>query len=272
MNSRIRLPKAATSVLAIGILVVMLFPLYWMLNLSVQPRGTGLATDWFPSSFDFDGYATAIEDQGSNLRVSLIVSLFSVVLTLLIATPAAYALAQFRIRGINLILLVLAVSQMIPGIVLANSLYSAYNALGLLNSIPGLILADASHSIPFAILIIRVTMMGIPATVLEAARIDGANKVRTFISVAVPLARNGVVTAALFAFLFTWSDFLFALTLTTTPDLRPVTLGIYEYLGADQTDWNTIMATSVFAALPATVLLLVAQKYIAAGTTAGSVK
>jgi multiple sugar transport system permease protein len=264
--------RATRSVIAVIILIVMLFPLYWMLNLSLQPRGTGLATDWIPRALNFEGYAAALRDQGNSLLVSLIVSLVSVVVTLLIATPAAYALAQFRLRGVNVVLLVLAVSQMIPGIVIANSLYGAYNSLGLLNSFGGLILADASHSIPFAILIMRVTMQGIPVAVLEAAKIDGANQVRTFFSVAIPLARNGVITAALFSFLFSWSDFLFALTLTTTEQLRPVTLGIYEYLGADQTDWNAVMATAVFAALPATVLLLVAQRYVAAGAMSGSVK
>ena len=267
-----RVRSTRDSVLGVLLLVVLLFPVYWMVNLSVQASGSNLASSLFPTEIHLDGYAAAIADQSRNLLTSLIVSLSSVALTLVIAMPAAYALAQFRLRGLNVILLVLAVTQMIPGIVVAISLYSAYNDLGLLNTTVGLVLADASHSIPFAILLIRTTMQAVPTAVLEAARLDGAGLLRTFWSIAVPLARNGIITASLFAFLFTWSDFIFALTLTTTDDLRPVTLGIYTYLGADQTDWSAVMATSVLASLPAVILLLVAQRYIAAGATGGAVK
>jgi multiple sugar transport system permease protein len=161
---------------------------------------------------------------------------------------------------------------MIPGIVVANALYSAYNDLGLLNSIPGLILADSTAGIPFAILIMRAFMGGIPTEVVEAARVDGAGPVRAFVSVVMPMSRNALITGALFTFLFTWSDFLFALTLTTTEDVRPVTLGIYQYIGAYVNDWSSVMATAVLASIPAVVLLLVAQRYVAAGVTGGAVK
>jgi len=267
-----RVRSTRDAVIGVLLLVLLLFPVYWMVNLSVQSSGSNLASNLFPTEIHLDGYRAAIADQSRNLATSLIVSLSSVVLTLVIAVPAAYALAQFRLRGLNAILLILAVTQMIPGIVVANSLYSAYNDLGLLNTTVGLVAADASHSIPFAILLIRTAMQGVPPAVLEAARLDGAGLFRAFRSIAVPIARNGVITAALFSFLFTWSDFIFALTLTTTDTLRPVTLGIYTYLGADQTDWSAVMATSVLASLPAIVLLLVAQRYIAAGASGGSVK
>ncbi|WP_309080841.1 carbohydrate ABC transporter permease [Zhihengliuella sp.] len=250
----------------------MLFPVYWMVNASLQPSGNTLNADFIPLNPSFEGYATAIEDQGANLVTSLVISLGAVAVSLLIATPAAYALAQFRYRWIDAALLVILVAQMIPGIVIANALYAAYNSVGLLNSAVGLILADASHSIPFAILILRAFMQGLPPSILEAARVDGAGHVRAFVAIALPVSRNAVVTAGLFAFLFAWSDFLFALTLTTTDDLRPVTLGIYQYLGTQVSNWGAVMATAVLSSLPAIVLLLIAQKFIAAGATGGAVK
>jgi multiple sugar transport system permease protein len=243
-----------------------------MLNLSFQASGSSLADSIFPTELHFDGYAKALRDQGGHLLTSVIVALGTVVVTLLIAVPAAYALAQFRLRGLNIVLLGLAVSQMIPGIAVANALYRAFNDLGLLNSLVGLILADASHGVPFAILLIRTSMLNIPISVLEAARLDGASMLRTFLSMGVPLARNGIITASLFTFLFAWSDFLFALTLTTTDDVRPITIGIYTYQGAEQADWAATMATSVLASIPAIVLLLAAQRYIASGATGGAVK
>lgn len=258
--------------LAIFFLAIMLFPVYWMVNASLQPNGTTLETSWFPLKPDFTGYATAINEQAGNLGTSLIISLGSVALSLAIAAPAAYALAYFKVRGAGVVLFAILISQMIPGIVVANALYTAYNDLGLLNSIPGLILADSAHGIPFAILIIRAFMNGMPASVIEAARVDGAGHLRAFWSIVLPLSRNSLITAGLFTFLFAWSDFLFALTLTTTEAVRPVTLGIFQYIGAYVNDWSSVMATAVLASIPAIVLLVAAQKYIAAGTTGGAVK
>jgi multiple sugar transport system permease protein len=259
---------------AVGILIlcVMLFPVYWMINISLQPAGPAIEAAWFPINATLNGYVQAFNDQADNLVTSLLVAVGSVVLSLLIATPAAYALAQFKVRGVNVVLFAILISQMIPGIVIANALYTAYNDLGLLNSIPGLILADSTAGIPFAILIVRAFMMGIPREVLEAGRVDGAGHVRTFVSIVLPMSRNALITAALFTFLFAWADFLFALTLTTTEDVRPVTLGLNTYIGTYVNDWSSVMATAVLASIPAIVLLVVAQRYVAAGTTAGAVK
>lgn len=268
-----RTAKTRTStVLGILFLAVMLFPIYWMVNASLQPSGNTLSADFFPWNPSFAGYEKAIADQGKNLLTSLVIALGTVVVTLAIAAPAAYALAQFKFRWISWALLAILIAQMIPGVVIANALYAAYNNLGLLNSIPGLVLADASHAIPFAILIMRASMMSIPASIIEAARVDGAGQLRAFVSIAMPIAKNALITAGLFAFLFAWSDFLFALTLTTTDEVRPVTLGIYQYLGTQVSNWGAVMATAVLSSLPAIVLLVVAQKYIAAGATGGAVK
>jgi multiple sugar transport system permease protein len=209
---------------------------------------------------------------GRNLVTSLVVALGSVAFSLALAAPAAYALAHLPVRGINLVLFGVLITQMVPGIAVANALYNAYNDLGLLNSSLGLILADSTAGVPFAIIVLRSFMQGIPREIIEAARVDGAGRLRTFRSVVLPLSTNALITAALFAFLFAWSDFLFALTLTTTETVRPITLGIYEYFGAHTNQWNAIMATAVLASAPAAVLLVIAQRHVAAGATSGAVK
>lgn len=261
-----------STVAAVIILIVMLFPVYWMVNVSLQSTTGGVGTSWLPLDLSFAGYETAFADQWPNLVTSLLVAVGTVLLSLLIAAPCAYALAHFKVRGAGVILFAVLISQMIPGIVVANALYSVYNNLGLLNTLPGLILADSSLGIPFAILIIRAFMAGLPAAVMEAARVDGAGHIRTFVSVVLPMSVNALITAGLFTFLFAWSDFLFALTLTTTPEVRPVTLGLYNYLGAYVNDWGPVMATAVLASLPAAVLLVVAQRFVSAGATGGAVK
>jgi multiple sugar transport system permease protein len=262
----------AHTVFGVVILAVLLFPLYWMLNVSLQPSGGAVATPWLPTDISFHGYAKALHDQGGHLLTSLEIAIGSVIFSLLIAAPAAYALAQFRIRGASVVLLLVLISQMVPNIVVANALYGAYANLGLLNSVWGLIVADSSLGIPLAMLVLHAFMRSIPRSMMQAAEIDGAGPIRVFVSIVLPLSRNALITAALFCFLFAWSDFLFALTLTTTEDVRPVTLGLFTYVGTFVADWSSVMATAVIASVPALVLLVIAQRYVAAGTTAGAVK
>jgi multiple sugar transport system permease protein len=269
-TSRIR--QLPFTVLGILFLAVMIFPVYWMVNASFQGNGSATSSSFFPLHPSFAGYQTAISQQGGNLLTSLIVALGTVVLTLVISAPAAYALAKFKLRWMSVVLIALLISQMIPGIVIANAIYTAFNDVGLLNSYPGLILADASSSIPFAILIMRAFMGSIPPSLVEAARVDGAGHFRAFISIVLPISRNSIITAGLFSFLFTWSDFVFALTLTSTNTVKPVTLGIYAYLSSNIQSWGPVMATAVLSSIPAIILLIFAQRYIAAGALGGAVK
>jgi multiple sugar transport system permease protein len=258
----------------IVVVVVLLFPLYWMVNASLQPSGALLKAtpEWFPAHPTFTGYTDAFGTELGNLLTSVIVSLGTVVVSLLIAMPAAYGLAQLRVRGGPVLVFVLLIVQMIPGIVMANSLYTVFNDLNLIDSYGALILADSTATIPFAILVLRAFMIGIPKDLTEAARVDGAGYLRTFRSIIVPVSRNAMVTAGLFAFLFAWADFLFGVTLTTGSTIQPITVGIYKFIGNQTADWNGIMATAVLASVPAAVLLVIAQRYVVAGVTGGAIK
>ena len=260
------------TLIGILILLIFLFPVYWMINISLQSAGSAVVSPIYPKSPTFSGYLAAIRAQSGPILTSLIVAIGATLVSLIIATPAAYALARYRIKGSSTILLVILLSQMIPTIVVANALYSAYSDLGLLNTVIGLILADASLGIPFSILILQTFMKNIPQAIIEASWIDGAGAFRTFVSIALPMSRNAIVTAGLFSFLFAWGDFLFALTLTTSEEVRPITLSLYTYVGAYVQDWGMVMATAVLASLPAIVLLVVAQRFVSAGVAAGSVK
>jgi multiple sugar transport system permease protein len=260
------------TVLGVIFLAIMVFPVYWMINSSLQANSGVATTAWFPVPLTFAGYEAAFAQQGANLVTSLIVAIGTVVLTLVIATPAAYGLARFKMKGMTAFVFVLLITQMIPTIVIANALYTLFNDWGLLNSYLGLILADSAAQIPFAIILMRAFMASLPQTLVEAALVDGANNFRAFVSIVVPISKNAIITAALFTFLGAWGDFLFALTLTSTPQVRPITLGIYNYLGANVQQWGPVMATAVIASVPAGLLLILAQKYIAAGALGGAIK
>jgi multiple sugar transport system permease protein len=167
---------------------------------------------------------------------------------------------------------VLLIAQMIPAIIMAMGFYTIYVQLGILDTVWGLVLADSTIAVPFGVLIFTAFMRGIPDELLNAARIDGANTWRTFTSIVMPVSRNSIVTVSLFSFLWAWSDFLFANTLDGGGGAKPITLGIYAYIGNNNQEWNSIMATAVVASIPAAVLLVLAQRYVAAGVTAGAVK
>jgi multiple sugar transport system permease protein len=259
----------------VGVLLtaVMLFPVYWMVNVSLTPLSDmRKAPSLIPIHPTTEGYERVLREQVPYLGTSLLVALGTVVLTLALAAPAGYSLAKLRPAGRRALGFVLLVAQMIPGIIMALGFYGIYVKLGVTNTVWGLVLADSTIAVPFAVLILTSFMASVPDEVLQAARIDGAGPWRSFVSIVLPASRNGVVTAALFSFLWAWSDFLFAATLDSGGRLQPLTLGIYRYIGNNNQEWNSIMATAVVASVPATVLIVVAQRYVAAGVTSGAVK
>ena len=266
--------RLLSTVAGVILTAIMLFPLYWMVNVSLtQPQKLRKdPPDLFPIDPTFAGYERVLTDQLPYLGTSLIIGLGTVILTVALAAPAAFALAKLRPRGRTTIDFILLIAQMIPGIIMAMGFYLIFYNWGLLNTIPGLILADSTLAVPFGVLIFTAFMSGIPDELIAAAKIDGASAWRTFRSIVVPVSRNSIVTVALFSFLWAWSDFIFASTLNRGADLQPITIGIYRYIGNNTQDWNAIMATAVVASVPAAILLIVAQRYVAAGVTAGAVK
>jgi multiple sugar transport system permease protein len=266
--------RAWRTVTGVLLTAVMLFPVYWMINVSLTPARDLRRSppSLFPSSPTTEGYERVLREQLPYFGTSLLVALGTVVLTLVLAAPAAYSLAKLWPAGRRALGFVLLVAQMIPGIIMALGFYGIYVSLGITNTVWGLVFADSTVAVPFAVLILTSFIAGVPDELLQAARIDGAGPWRTFVSIVLPASRNGVVTAALFSFLWAWSDFVFAATLDSGGALKPLTLGIYRYIGNNNQEWNSIMATAVVASVPASVLLVVAQRYVAAGVTSGAVK
>jgi multiple sugar transport system permease protein len=260
--------------LALVLTAVMLFPVYWMLNGSFT-RDQDLRKvppALFPVPGTLDGYRAAFHDQLPYLATSAAVGLGTAALTVVIAAPAGYALGRLRPAASTAVRFLMLLAQMIPGIAVAMGLYVVLLAAGFLQSVPGLIVADSTLAVPFGVLVTAAFTAGIPRELLQAARTDGAGEIRTFWSIVLPLSRNALVTVALFAFLWAWSDFLFASTLDSEGAHRPVTLGIYRYIGNNNQQWNAIMATAVIAAVPTALMLVLVQRFIAAGVTAGAVK
>ncbi|MFZ0187421.1 MAG: carbohydrate ABC transporter permease [Streptosporangiaceae bacterium] len=259
---------------AAAALVLVLFPVYAIIVGSFESTNTLFSGTfyWLPHAATLDNYTTVIHAQSANVVTSLVVGLGTALLALVVAVPAAYALSKYRLRVTVILVSSLLVAQIVPSIVLATSLFIVFHRINLLNSYPGLIIADGTYAVPFAILVLRAFLFSLPNELLYAARVDGATEWQTFRMIVIPLARSAVITVAVFAFLAGWGDFIFALTILNGSGIEPITLGIYTYLGNYSTDWGAVMAAGVFAMVPAAILLVVAQRYIASGLTAGSVK
>ncbi|WP_445262901.1 carbohydrate ABC transporter permease [Pseudokineococcus sp. 1T1Z-3] len=252
----------------------MLFPAYWIFNVSLTRTSDLRRTppSLLPLDPTFDGYQAVFAQQLPALGTSLFVGLGTVLLTVVVAAPAGFALAKLKPFGVGTLGFLLLVAQMIPAVVMAMGFYTVYVRLGLLNEVWGLVIADSTIAVPFAVLLFTALMSAIPDELLNAAKVDGASTWRTFRSVVLPLSRNSIITVSLFAFLWAWSDFVFASTLNRNGEHIPITLSIYAYIGNNTTQWNAIMATAVVASIPAAVLIVLAQRYVAAGVTAGAVK
>jgi multiple sugar transport system permease protein len=255
-------------------LVILLFPLYAVVVGSFETNNQLLGThyNFLPPTPSFANYSAVISSQGGHIVSTLIIGVFTALLVLAISVPAAHALARYRFRVTAMLVGGLLIAQILPAIVIANSLFLLYHKLHLLNTYPGLILADASYGVPFSILVLRAFMLGLPNDVLQAARVDGASEWKTFVRVVLPMSRSAVITIAVFAFLNGWGDFIFALTLLSGSSFQPITLSIYSYIGEFTSNIGEALALCVIGILPAAMLLIAAQRYIAAGLTVGSVK
>jgi multiple sugar transport system permease protein len=256
----------------VAILAVFLFPVYWMVSASLQPDVDSVSVSWLPTTVDVGSYERALRTTLPGLRNSIIVSLGTVLLTLLVSVPAAFALSRLDGRIVNVALLAILVAQMVPSITLLNALYAMFSALGILNTYLAMILANSTSAIPLAIIVLRSFMVSLDSEILEAATIDGATLWQRITRIVLPLSRNAVITASVFAFIFTWGDLLFGLILTTQSTMQPVVLSVYRLLDQPTIDWSTVMAASFLTSLPAIALLVFSLRYVQAGIGAGAGK
>lgn len=263
----------------VGVLIVLvfLFPVFWMVSTSFKTPAGIFSTppQLIPSPFTADAYRAAIFGDPAVLRAmrsSLIVSLGTMALTLVLAAPAAYALARLALPGGSLVLLLLLVTQLLPSIVLAGPLFVVFSRIGLVNSYQALILADTTISLPFAVIILRPFFLSVPLDLEQAAQVDGATRWGSFLRITLPLVKPGLVTVAAFAFLFAWGEFVFALSLNNDERIQPVTVALNKLIGQYGTQWNSLMAISTTVAIPIVAVFAGLQRFIIGGLTAGASK
>lgn len=277
MKNRFWQSQSVATVIALFSTMLFLFPVYWMFTTSIKPMSSifSVPPELVPSNVTAEAYTENIlrnPDLLGYFGNSVIIAGGTLLLTLLLAAPIAYALARLDIKGKGPIIGIMLVTQMLPSIMLALPFFLLFSSLGLLNSFPALILANTTTAMPFAILVLRPFFMSIPKGLEEAAAIDGSNRFFTFVRIILPLAKPGLLTVGLFAFLFAWGDLLFALILTTDESIRPLTLYLFTFIGQYGTDWNSLMAVSFVAVIPIILIFIFFQKHIVEGIASGSMK
>jgi multiple sugar transport system permease protein len=206
------------------------------------------------------------------LNASLIVALTSTLIVLLVATPAAYYTARHRFRGRSAFLVLLLVTQMCSPTALVVGLYRQFFELGLVDTYAALILTNAAFNLAFAVWILRAFFAAIPREIEEAAAVDGCGRLRALLQVVLPLSLPALVTAAIFAFITAWNEYIVALTLMADPARKPLTVGITSYVTAYVQHWNYLFAASVIAIVPVVVLFALIERHLVGGLTAGSVR
>ncbi|MXV20238.1 carbohydrate ABC transporter permease [Deinococcus xianganensis] len=270
------LQRAAFYLLVLVIAFYLLAPFFWAVLTSLRSPGDLFLqpAQFIAAETTFQNYTQVFANPNfqRGLLYSLIVAVGSVLISLLIGSFAAYALGRFRFRGKQIIMYVILAVSVFPQIAVLSGLYTLISGLGLYNNPVGLILTYLIFTIPFTVWVLTSFVRDIPGELEEAALVDGASPLQTLFLVLFPVMMPALVTTGLLAFINAWNEYLFALTFTSTNRTVPVVIA--NYSGATQFDqpWGQIMAASIVVTIPLIILVLVFQRNIVSGLTAGAVK
>jgi multiple sugar transport system permease protein len=260
----------------IAIVVFCLLPFYWLVNISLKTGPDLSSSDIFPPNPTLDNYKSIFKNDNFTraLGNSAIVALTTTAIGVIIGSFAAYALARLRIKGKFILLGIVLSITTFPQIAIAAPLFRLWTNIGLYNTLWGLIIPYLTFALPLSIYILVSFFREIPRDLEEAALVDGATHFEAFRKVVVPLAAPGLATTAILTFIAAWNEFLLATTLTSSITARTVPVAISQFTGSSQFEvpLGTQSAASVVISIPLIVLVLLFQKRIVAGLTAGAVK
>ncbi|HWP34835.1 MAG TPA: carbohydrate ABC transporter permease [Thermodesulfobacteriota bacterium] len=271
---------AVSALLALLVAAVALFPFLWQVRTSVLPDRQlyAVPVEWWPEIASLAEAAThyrrvfALRPFHRNLLNSAVVAAWTTANCLVLGALAAFVLARLRVRGGQLWLALVLAVALFPPVVTLSPLYLVFQRLGLLNTYPALVLPYTTFALPLTLWILTAFFRQIPRELTEAALVDGCSPLSALVRVVLPLAAPGLAAAALLVFIYSWNELLFALAFTFDDRARPVTAALALFPGERETPWGEVAAASVIVTLPLVALVLVAQRRIVAGLTAGALK
>lgn len=252
------------------------FPLLWLFMCSIKSSSDLLTnpTSLFPTKATLENYYNVMVNLklGVNIKNSLIVSLATTLIATVVSSMAAYGIIRFFPKLGNAMSKMLIMTYMFPAIVLVIPYAVVMGKIGLTNTRLGLIIVYLSFNVPYAVWLLTGFFKTVPLEIEEAARIDGAGRVQTFRKVVLPLVAPGLVATAIYMFINSWNEFLYALILTSSSDITTLSIKLHTMQGADVLNWGDMMAACMVVVLPSVVFFCFIQKYIAGGMTEGAVK
>ena len=266
------------SVCSILLLCILLFPLFWILSTSLKTEQEifRIPPTIIPETLNLNSYAAQIETGDFNMfrsfANSFIISIGATFISVILAVPASYGIAKYRFRGRKIMLLSFLVTQMLPVAVLLTPMFILFKGMNLYNTAGAAILADATIGIPFSVLILKNYFASIPRELEEAAYIDGCNYFSAFIRVLIPIAKPGVMVCGIFSSVSAWGDLAYGMTFILDQQKRPITAGIFNFMGQYGTKWSYLTAFAVVTIIPVALIFIFMQKYIISGMTSGAVK
>ena len=262
--------------LVTAIVLYAVFPFYYAIVTSFKTGPELFSVDYFPVRWHWDNYIAVFREQpfAHNIFNSVLVSFTVVALSLLLGVTAAFALGRVRFRGRGLLLLTVLGVSMFPQVAVLSGMFELIRGLGLYNNLLGLVVSYLIFTLPFTVWVLTTFMRDLPKELEEAAIMDGATPWQIIVKVFLPLMWPALVATGLLAFIAAWNEFLFALTFTLSNEQRTVPVAIALISGASQYElpWGNIMAASVIVTLPVVGLVLIFQRRIVSGLTAGAVK
>jgi ABC-type glycerol-3-phosphate transport system permease component len=262
-------------VVVAGLVLATAFPFYWAIVSSFTPEAQLFqAPSFFPRALVGEHYRALFTERQFwvPIRNSLVVAGTTTAFCVTVGALCAYALARLRFRGKAPLLGVVLAVSMFPQISVVSPLYLLLRSLHLINTYPGLVLPYLTFAMPLTVWLLVGIFRQLPAELEEAAMVDGASRLRTFREVVVPLALPGLATTAILTFVYSWNEFLFALSFTLGPERQTVPVAIALLRGMYQVPWGQILAASIVATAPVALLVLAFQRRIVQGLTAGAVK
>ena len=264
-------------VLGLAVFAVMIFPVFWMLSTAFKPDDeiNSATPTWFSLSPTLDHFRDAMARDyfWDTVRNSLIVVCIAVLASLVIAFLAAVALAKYRFSGRTLLIVLMIGIIMLPQAGLVIPLYVVLAKYHLVGTLTGVILTYLTFVLPFAVWTLRGFILGIPKDLEEAAMVDGSSRLGAFVRILLPLAAPGLVATAVFAFVTSWNEYIFASVLLSDQADQTVTVWLAGFYGGSRnTDWGGLMAASTLTAIPVIVFFLLVQRRIMFGLTAGAVR
>jgi len=268
--------SAGLYIAALVLLVLGAFPFAWMLSTALKPSAEIFATPptLVPHHATLDNFARLFRDTSfpTYFKNSVTVSLTTVVLTLVVSALGAYGLTRFAFRGRETVAGLILLTYMFAPIMIIIPFYLIVKYLGIVNTQLALVLSYTTFCLPFCLWLLRSFFQAIPLELEEAALVDGASRARAVWWVVLPLALPGLIATGIFTFILAWNDFLFALVLITSDELKTLPIGVNDLFNATIVDWGMIMAAGVVITVPTIAFFIAVQRYLIQGWGAGGVK